>query len=71
MTPAQNTKIESVVEGVESLSNAIVALHAAPNGPKRAGAFDNVQNARKELRDALAEFLKPALRVVGDIRKAS
>ncbi len=57
MTPQQNTKIERVVEGVESLATAIVGAH--PYGGHR--QFENVQNARRELREALAEVFKPVL----------
>jgi hypothetical protein len=70
MTPEQNTKIERVIEGMESLTNAVVELQSAPKG-RRAKAFNAVQEARSELRKGLVEFLKPALRVVENIRKAS
>lgn len=62
-TPAQNTKIERVVEGVESLAVAVVAHQAAEKG-RRGRTFNVVLEARKELHGALAEFLRPTLRVV-------
>jgi hypothetical protein len=62
MASAQvNYKLERAAEAVEDLAVAVaVSVRDAPNGA------DNVSNARKELRDALAEFLAPTLRVVGD-----
>lgn len=69
-TPAQNTKIERVVEGVESLANAVAAHQRAPSG-KGGNSFNVVLDARKELRTALAQFLQPALRVIEGSRKAS
>ena len=48
----QNTKIELVVEAVESLANAVVASQKCDIAE------------RQELRDALASFLAPTLRVV-------
>jgi hypothetical protein len=62
-TPENNTKIERVVEAVESLTHAVVSNHTAPKG-RRAATFNNVQDARGELREALAEFVKPVLRRV-------
>lgn len=70
-TPAQNTKIERVVEGVESLANAVAAHQRAPSG-KGSKSFNVVLEARKELHAALSQFLQPALRVIeGGNRKAS
>lgn len=64
MASAQaNTKIERAVEAVESLTTAVVAAHTILPG-QRAMQFDNVRDARQELRDAFAEFLSPVLRVV-------
>ncbi len=64
-----NTKIERVIEAIESMALAVaVSLHSNPpifKTPPLA-AFDAVADARKEARDALADFLKPTLRVVGD-----
>jgi len=57
---AINTKIEQVVEAVESL-----ALAAAKRGGSGStGSFQDVIDAREELRHALAELLQPVLRVV-------
>lgn len=69
-TPEQNTKIERVVEGVESLANAVTAHQAAPKS-RRGKSFNDVLAARKELHTALRDFLRPALRVVENTRKAS
>jgi hypothetical protein len=55
-----NMKIDRVVEAAEALSVAIVQRVTSPT----AYAFECVLDARKEYRDALAEFLKPTLRVV-------
>ena len=54
-TAAINTKIERVVEAVDDM---IVTAIGPPTYPT---SRDEV---RKELRDALADFLQPALRVV-------
>ena len=62
MASAQvNYKLERAAEAVEDLAVAVaVSVRDAPNGK------DHVSDARKELRDALAEFLSPTLRVVGN-----
>jgi hypothetical protein len=65
-----NTKIERVVEAFETMSVAVaVSIHSNPPNFKTppVAAFDAVADARQEARDALAEFLKPTLRVVGDV----
>jgi hypothetical protein len=61
-SPQANTKIERAVEAVESLTLAIIiAQIGKKHGSPR---FDDVKDARQELRDAFAEFLSPVLRVV-------
>lgn len=64
MSVQANTKVERVVEGVESLAQAIVANHAAVDQHSLQATFQNVAIARDELRDALAELLKPVLRSI-------
>ena len=59
-SPQVNTKIERAVEAIESLSVAVAAQVRAKNTT----SFQNVVDARQELRDALAEFVAPILRVV-------
>jgi hypothetical protein len=66
-SPQQNTKIERAVEAVEGLSIAVVAAQLGnksglPGESKM--RYNNVQDARQELRDAFADFLSPVLRVV-------
>jgi hypothetical protein len=65
MSAVTETKIERVVEAVESLATAVVAQQrAAPDeNPMK---MENVCDARKELRTALADFLRPALRIVDE-----
>ena len=58
--PQVNTKIERAVEAVESLTVAVV--NAAHQGNRE--SFDNVKDARQELRVAFSEFITPTLRVV-------
>jgi hypothetical protein len=62
---ATNTKIEATVEALESLTNAIVA-HQAPNNPMSGATFQNIADARKELKTALSEFLAPTIRLATD-----
>ena len=66
-SPQANTKIERAVEAVEGLTVAVVAAQvnnrSGMPGESRM-RFDNVSDARQELRDAFAEFLSPVLRVV-------
>lgn len=63
MTPQAITKIERVVEAVESLTVSINAMQAEEDGTKRVRLFETVQDSRKELREALTEFVKPILRL--------
>ena len=64
-SPQANTKIERAVEAVESLTIAVVAAQAKPHPlGGSTGLYNNVRDARQELRDAFAEFLSPVLRVV-------
>lgn len=60
-TAAVNLKIERVTEAIEAQTVAIVANLAYP-GPAN---MQNVADAHEEVRTALAEFLAPALRIVG------
>jgi hypothetical protein len=66
-SPQANTKIEHAVEAVEGLTVAVVAAQRGNKsgmpGESRM-RFNNVSDARQELRDAFAEFLSPVLRVV-------
>jgi len=67
MTPQANTKIERAVEAFESLAIAVVEAQRGNSSEmpgQRRMLFDNVQDAREELRNALAEFITPTLRVV-------
>jgi len=59
-----NSKIERVVEAFEGM--AIAVSVSVKGGKDPLMAFDAVKNARDETRDALVDFLKPALRVVGE-----
>ena len=67
-SPQANTKIERAVEAVEGLTVAVVATQRGNKLPGgRIGErmrSDDVRDARQELRDALADFLSPVLRVV-------
>jgi hypothetical protein len=65
-SPQANTKIERAVEAVEGLAVAVVAaqVHKSGAASESRMRFDNVGDARQELRDAFAEFLSPVLRVV-------
>lgn len=54
MVDVQNSKIEMLIESIETFIHAV----ASPVS----GAQHS--EARKELRDALADFLKPTLRLV-------
>lgn len=66
-TPQANTKIERVIEGFESLTLAIAAgVKAELSGDAARRQFEIVQSAREECREALHEFMKPTLRVLGD-----
>ena len=56
-----NYKIERAAEAVESLA---VAVAAAQGHPVPSKMFNNVRDARQELREAFAEFLSPVLRVI-------
>ena len=62
-TAAINTKIERVTEAISSMVVTTIA-HQGHQGTPTAASFDNCMLARTELRDSLAEFLQPALRVV-------
>lgn len=66
-TPQANTKIERAVESIEGLVRAVVAAQ----GGNKSGLpgestmrYNNVRDARQEVRDAFAEFLAPVLRTV-------
>lgn len=59
---ATNLKIERVTEAIEAQTVAIVANLAYPGKAN----MQNVADAREEVRTALAEFLAPTLRVVGN-----
>lgn len=66
MSAAANTKVERVVEAFEAMAVA-VSVASRDTVPSSALAmFDDVANARREAADALREFLKPTLRVVGE-----
>lgn len=69
-TPQANTKIERAVESIEALANAVVTLRDKPDDD-RAKAMTDVLEARQECRDALADFLKPTLRVFEQVREAA
>lgn len=60
--PAAITKIEQVTEAIESLIVSIVARET--HKPNLRAGFDNITEARKEVSDALTDFLTPTLRVV-------
>ena len=69
MSAAVNTKVERVIEAFETMAVAVaVSIHSNPPNFKTPplAAFDAVADARQEARNALAEFLRPTLRVVGD-----
>jgi len=59
-TPAMNTKLERACEAVENLAVAVCSAHLNP-----LENFKNVTDARQELREALSDFLQPALRIAG------
>ena len=63
----QNTKIERAVEAIEGLTIAVVSAQ----GGNKSGLpgeslmrYNNVRDARQEVREAFADFLSPVLRVV-------
>jgi hypothetical protein len=58
------TKVERVVEAVESLVVSVNAMQAAVDAHSRRRLFETVQDSRSELREALKEFTAPILRVV-------
>lgn len=71
MSPQENTKIERIVEAVESLAISVAhGIMAAENVETRSRKADpltlaeNRKDARDELKTALQEFLRPALRVI-------
>jgi hypothetical protein len=69
MTSAQeNTKVERVVEAIEGLTVA-VAANVHGGGDTHGSKFEDVIGARKEVSEALHDFLRPALRVVGGTDK--
>lgn len=57
-SPQVNYKIERATEAIEGLAVAVAAA--------RGRQMLDVSDARQELREALAEFLAPTLRVVGN-----
>lgn len=61
-----NAKIERAVEAVENLTVAVVAAQSAIAGlpAECERRYNDVRDARKELRTAFGEFLAPVLRVV-------
>jgi len=64
-SPQANTKIERAVEAVEGLTVAVVAAQTKPHPFGGSNTlYNNVKDARQELRDAFAEFLAPVLRAV-------
>jgi len=64
MSPQARTKVERVVEAVESMAVSVNAMQNEPDGQTRVKLFATVQDSRKELRDALTEFVAPILRLV-------
>ena len=60
-TPQHETKIEALTEAIETLAIAVSKSVVSHGGSE---AFAEVTDARKTVRDALAEFLKPSLRLV-------
>lgn len=58
--PAVNTKVDRLAEAIENLALACAARATSPT----AYAFDQVLDARQEMRQALADFLQPTLRVI-------
>lgn len=58
------TRVEQVVEAVESLIVSVNAMQNAEDAPTRRRLFETVQDARNELRKALGDFTAPMLRVV-------
>ena len=58
-TPAINTKIEQVIEAVETLSIAAAARAINLDG----ASFQNVLDAREEMKHVFTELLQPVLRV--------
>lgn len=68
MTPAQQTKIELVVEAIEAMTLAqVVATSGACDEHEHHIAVKNVADAREVLAKALGEFLAPNLRIVEKI----
>jgi archaellum component FlaC len=61
-TPQIETKIERVVESIESLTNAVVTLREKADDD-RAHAMQEVTDAREEAKEALRAFLQPTLRI--------
>ena len=62
-SPQENTKVERVVEAVEGLTVAVAAN--VRGGGTHGSGFEDVKAARKDLSDALHDFLRPTLRVAG------
>ena len=63
MQSAAITKIERVTEAVESMIVSVNAMQNAEAAADRTRLFEVVQDSRKELRESLAEFIKPLLRL--------
>lgn len=63
--PATNTKIERITEATEALVLATVVRTTEKLEPNQgSNTYQNVLDARAELREAFDELLKPVLRVV-------
>jgi hypothetical protein len=61
------TRLEGVAEAMEDLTNAVVSARMLPDRPTRSmvdKAQREVVEARAALKDAMAEFTKPMLRVI-------
>lgn len=62
-TPQIETKLELAVESIEGLLIAIVSAKDT-SGDRALAAFDAVQAARQDCKDALRGILTPTFRVV-------
>lgn len=68
-TPQQNTKIETLVEAIETFSIAIARDVAYPPaaGTQARCVAEEREEAREEMASALRDFLAPSLRVITEV----
>jgi hypothetical protein len=63
-TPQQNTKVETLVEAIETFAINIAQGIAATRYADAAQLHEERLVARKEMADALRDFLAPSFRVI-------